>query len=300
MSLSRDAFPAMGTRIEVSADGAAALPAVRRLFAAREAELSRFRPDSGLSRLNRAAGRPVAVDPVLLRAVERAVAAARATGGAFDPCLGGPMNAIGYDRDFDRLPPDGAAAGGSVRRAGGAWRAIEIDPRAGTVTLPAGAVLDLGGIAKGMTVDEAVAMLRDRGVRSALVSAGGDLAVHGLPPGATGWTIHVRTPRGPIPVALRQGALATSGVERRNWVQGGRRRHHLIDPASGAPARSGLWSATAVAADCERAEAAATAAFVLGAGAGAAVLERLGMDGLLVAPSGGALPIGAWPAREAA
>ena len=101
-------------------------------------------------------------------------------------------------------------------------------------------------------------------------------------------------------VTVPAGALATSGVERRSWVRDGIRRHHLLDPATGAPAGGGLWSVTAVADSCERAEVAATAAFVLGAGEGAALLARLGMPGLLVAPSGATLPVGGWPAAEAA
>jgi len=177
---------------------------------------------------------------------------------------------------------------------------VRVDRVAGRVTVPAGAALDLGGIAKGMTADAAIALLADAGARCALVSAGGDLAVLGRPPGRAGWTVPVRTPDGTVPVTLDRGALATSGVERRSWVRDGIRRHHLLDPATGAPAGSGLWSVTAVADSCERAEVAATAAFVLGAGEGAALLARLGMPGLLVAPSGATLPVGGWPAAEAA
>ena len=294
-------FAAMGTRVEVVVDRDAdpdAEAAVQALFAEREAILSRFRPDSALSRLNRAAGGPADAGPVLLAAVERALAAARATAGAFDPALGAQLRGLGYDRSWERM--DGAPRAVARTAPGGGWRGVRVDVEAGRVSVPAGVELDLGGIAKGMTADAAIALLDDAGARCALVSAGGDIAVLGRPPGRAGWTVAVRTPDRAIPVTLERGALATSGVERRRWVREGVRRHHLIDPATGAPADGGLWSATAVADTCERAEVAATAAFVLGAGAGARLLARLGMPGLLVAPSGGALPLGGWPAAEAA
>ncbi len=299
--LRRAVFPAMGTRVEVTVNRDAdpdAEGAVQALFAERESLLSRFLADSALSRLNAAAGRPAPAGPVVLDAVERALAAARATAGVFDPALGVQLRGLGYDRTWEEVA---GAPGGPARTApGGGWRGVRVDRAAGCVTVPVGVELDLGGIAKGMTVDAAVALLRDAGARCGLVSAGGDLAVLGRPPGRAGWTVAVRTPDGAVPVTLERGALATSGVERRSWVRDGIRRHHLIDPATGAPAGTGLWSATAVAGTCERAEVAATAAFVLGAGPGSALLDRLGMPGLLVAPSGASLPVGGWPAAEAA
>ena len=103
--LRRAFFGAMGTRVEVSVPREADRDAevvVQELFAAREAALSRFRPGSDLCRLNAAAGRAVAVGPVLLDAVERALRAARATGGAFDPALGSHMRALGYDAPSPR------------------------------------------------------------------------------------------------------------------------------------------------------------------------------------------------------
>ncbi len=299
--LRRAFFAAMGTRVEVTVDRAAdpdAEAAVQALFAEREALFSRFRDDSELCRLNAAAGRPEPAGAVVMDALERALAAARATGGVFDPALGVQLRGLGYDRTWEEVA---AAPGGPARIApGGGWRGVRVDRAAGCVTVPVGVELDLGGIAKGMTVDAAVALLAEAGARCALVSAGGDLAVLGRPPGGAGWTVAVRTPDGAVPVTLEQGALATSGVERRSWVRDGVRRHHLVDPATGAPAGTGLWSATAVAGTCERAEVAATAAFVLGVGGGSALLARLGVPGLLVAPSGASMPVGGWPAAEAA
>src|SRR6185437_5996519 len=107
--------------------------------------------------------------------------------GLYDPTLLHTLTRLGYDRTFDDLaaaqdePPAGAGAR-SVPPVGG-WRGIVVDRATRRVTLPAGVGLDFGGIAKGMAVDAALARLRGMGVSCALVNAGGDLAVLGLPPG---------------------------------------------------------------------------------------------------------------------
>src|SRR5207248_6614299 len=140
-----------------------------------ERRLSRFRPDSELARLNAADGRPVAAGPLLLGVLREALRAAAATDGQYDPCLGRQLADAGYARSFaERATWDPPAA--SSRRAGGAWRDVEVDAR-GRVRLPRGAQLDLGGIAKGMAVDAALDLLAAAGIPAALVSAGGDLAV---------------------------------------------------------------------------------------------------------------------------
>ena len=301
--LRRAFFGAMGTRVEVTVPGDAdrdAEVAVQRVFAVREAALSRFLPGSDLCRLNAAAGRPAVVGPLLLDAVERALLAARATGGAFDPALGAQIAALGYDRTFSSVDPDDAATPARPPRPGGAWRRVVVDRERSRVTLPAGTALDLGGIAKGMAVNAALVDLRRAGVPTALVSAGGDLAVIGLPPGRTGWRVAVTLPGGEVPVTLTRGALATSGLARRAWRRAGAHHHHLIDPATGASAGRGVWSASAVAGSCEQAEVAATAAFVLGPGAGARMLTAHGLAGLIATPTGATLPIGAWPAAAEA
>jgi thiamine biosynthesis lipoprotein len=272
--------------------------AVRDLFAVREAALSRFRADSDLCRASASAGRPVRVGALLLDALSAALRAARATGGAFDPCLGTQMAAIGYDRPFRpglRVSPAAPALS-----RGGRWREVVVDRERRTVRIPRGVALDLGGIAKGMAVDAAIEILRDAGVGSALVSAGGDLAVLGRPPGAVGWSVRLAECPGDERVTLHGGALATSSVTRRTWVQGGSQRHHLVDPRTGEPARSGLRAVSVAAATCEQAEVAATAAMVLGIDAGSAFLRRVGLAATLVPELGAPRPLNAWPARSAA
>ena len=159
-------FRAMGSEVHLvvptgNADDAAL--AVECLFSQWEGVLSRFRPESELSRLNARPGTPVTVGPILLAAVEAAIEAARATGGLFDPTLGHELVRLGYDRSFeemgDALPSPRRPGGG-----GGGWRTMVVDRSAGVVTMPAGSELDLGGIAKGMAVDASLGLLRSLGI----------------------------------------------------------------------------------------------------------------------------------------
>lgn len=303
-AMRRDDFAAMGTTVSVVTDAEAADTGdeVERLFAEWEQCLSRFRPDSELSRLNARAGRPVAVSPLLFDVLTAALRAARATAGLYDPTLLRTLEGLGYDRSFELLPqeaPNAPTCGsrpGRLAPAGGGWRRIELDPRMRTVTIPAGVGLDLGGIAKGMAVDATIKRLRVIGARAAMVSAGGDLRVHGLPEGLVSWPIAVDGGHGPVTVALTHGSLATSGIAKRRWRQGTVERHHLLDPRDGRPSRSGLWSVTVAAATCGHAEIAAKTAFLLGPRAGIEFLEQKGLAGLLVGRSGASWRCGSWPA----
>lgn len=291
-------FPAMGTTIALLLPTSCAEQAggtVRALFALWEQTLSRFRPDSELARLNVRAGTPVPVSGLLWEVLTTALEAAQATDGLYDPTLQRQMAALGYDRSFEQVPA-WSARPGATPEPGGGWRDIYLDQRRRRVMLPAGVGLDLGGLAKGLAADTALALLQARGVAMALINAGGDLAVHGLPPEGDAWPIAVAMPRGECTVALARGAMATSGIARRHWRQGAEERHHLLDPRTGRPAASDLWSVSVVAARCVQAEAAATAAFVLGSKRGSQFLREQGLAGLLVRQDGRRLRVGAWPA----
>jgi thiamine biosynthesis lipoprotein len=181
---------------------------------------------------------------------------------------------------------------------GGGWRGIVLDPERRHITLPRGVGLDLGGIAKGMAVDAALEHLQTLGIDTALVNAGGDLAVRGLPPGgeAESWPIRVPLRDGIWTIALRHGALATSGVARRRWRQGDEERHHLLDPRSGLSTHNGVWSVSVAANRCVQAEVAAKVACILGPAEGAAFLTAQGLSGVLVQESGEWHTAGSWPA----
>jgi thiamine biosynthesis lipoprotein len=292
-------FPAMGTEIHVLVPDSPRdyVSLVCELFADWEARLSRFRPESELLRLNARAGTPVVVSELVFRVVAEAVLAARATAGAFDPTLLHDLVRTGYDRSFDAIPARSVGTG-RLPTGGGAWRSIVLDPGARIVELPAGCALDLGGIAKGMAVDAALDLLESLGVHTALVSAGGDLAVRGLPPLDDAWQVLVGERRDQV-IPLVRGALATSGIGRRSWRQGGRARHHILDPVTGEPAESGVREVTVAAGSCARAEAAATAAFVLGAERGASFLLERGLAGRFTHLDGTQASVGIWPEPSA-
>jgi thiamine biosynthesis lipoprotein len=294
----RERFRAMGTTVSLllpTPQAGAGYQAVQTLFAEWESALSRFNPVSELSQLNAQAGGPVRVSPLLYCVVATALDAARATEGLFDPTLLRQVVILGYDRSFEVLPavqpPSLCGAG-----PGGGWRAVALDPERCEVTLPRGCGLDLGGIAKGLAVDAALACLQEIGVERTLVNAGGDLAVHGLPPDGASWPVTVPTRTGTQTVALQYGALATSSVARRRWRQGRQERHHLLDPRTGTPAAGHLWSVSVGAATCAQADVAAKAAYLLGPVEGARFLSAHHLSGLLVAADGTYHTAGTWPA----
>ncbi len=292
----------MGTEVSVVAEAGEAERAraeVAELFERWERTLSRFREDSELSRLNALAGTQVVVSELLLGALTTALAAARATAGLYDPTLLRALERLGYDRSFEHVPALAPAA--TVASApGGGWRRIRLDQRERTVTLPAGVGVDLGGIGKGMAVDAAIERLRADGLRRAMVNAGGDLRVLGTPADLGSWPVAIDGPKGSLTVPLARGALATSGIGRRRWRQGAAERHHLLDPRSGQPAWTGLWSVTVAAATCARAEVAAKTAFILGQRAGADFLAGKRLAGLLATDSGAWRAAGSWWSNHAA
>ena len=293
-------FRAMGTDVHLLLPygGSAAVALVRKLFRRWESTLSRFIPGSELSRLNDRAGEPVAVTPLLFEVASASVEAAHATEGAFDPTLLPQLVRIGYSSSFEVMPRAVAPARGLAIR-GGSWRSIALDPRSRTITLPLGCALDFGGIAKGMAVDAALETLGRHGITSALVGAGGDLSVRGLPVGSRSWPVLVGDDDARRVVPLIRGALATSGVSRRTWLQGTTRRHHLVDPDTGEPAENDLWEVTVAAETCKAAEVAATATFVLGSRLGGELLARHRLAALLTLRDGTLRAVGAWPSLVA-
>lgn len=290
----------MGTTVSMlipEGQGELGVSIVRALFSEWEQALSRFLPASELSRLNRQAGISTAVSDLLYQVLATALNAAQATGGVYDPTLLDQLVQLGYDRTFDDLPAVLQSGPIFPGEPGGGWRGIRVDPIRRRVTLPAGIQLDFGGIAKGMAVDAALENLRLSGVSPALVNAGGDLAVLGLPPSAQHWQLAVPGRERFWTIPLRQGAVATSGIARRHWWQGQALRHHLLDPRTGLPAQSDLWSVSVVADRCEQAEVAAKVAFILGSRQGAEFLRRHHIAGLLVYTDGTWETVAPWPAQ---
>ncbi|HEU4599239.1 MAG TPA: FAD:protein FMN transferase [Solirubrobacterales bacterium] len=298
LPLAVSTFATMGTEVRLLAppDGIdEARSLVEALFGEWDRRFSRFRGDSELAGLNAAAGRPFPVSGPMLDVVEASLTAARLTDGLFDPTLLHRLEELGYDASFERLPPDRAAAP-LTPWSSGAWRAIRLDRAGGTIQLPDGVALDLGGIAKGMAVDAALGQLRQAGIAPAAVNAGGDLAVLGTPPASDGWAIEIEGIA--EPVALDSGALATSSRLRRRWRVGGEARHHLIDPRTGLPAAGEVVSATVAAGSCRAAEVAAKVALLLAPTEASLFIGRHRLTALLLLENGSAWRLGEW--REAA
>ena len=271
--MERRTFRAMGTDIELlvdAADAAGALDAAEAEFHRLEAILSRFLPESELSRLNESGAADAG--PELVALTSLSLAARELTGGRFDPTVHDAVVAAGYDRTFDEVAADGPSAppvacGGGVTVTG---RRIELEP---------GVRLDFGGIGKGWAADRAAELLSAAG--PCLVNAGGDIAVRG---GA--WPVGVQTASGSLTVELTTGGLATSGRDRRHWRRGGRELHHLIDPETGTSAESDLERATVIAGDAVSAEIWSKALYLRGRAAAAEEADRRGLPSVLVTTDG--------------
>ena len=168
------------------------------------------------------------------------------------------------------------------------WRGVAVDNAAGTITRPPGLRLDTGGTTKGLAADAAAQLLRDRGAGRVVADCGGDLRVAGAPA-----DVVVEHPLTGAPAATLRvaGGVATSGLARRVWPHpGGGTAHHLLDPATGAPAWTGLISATALAPTALHAEALAKAALLRGPAGARRLLARRG--GVLVHDDGAVERVG--------
>lgn len=254
----------MGGRVTMTVTGASAglIDELETELARLERLWSRFLPDSELSRLNAAAGRPLAVDPAtieLIRAMQRGFVE---TQGAFDPTLLPVLVDSGYASSFQHA--DRVSTVPTSSRPGGDPCEILISDT--EVQLPFGMTLDSGGIGKGFAADLLAARALDLGAAGAMIEIGGDLVAigTGLVDGA--WSVGVEHPddstRHLEIIRISSGAVATSGTRRRSWTADGETRHHLLDPSTLLPARTGLASATVLAGTGARAEVLTKVAFM--------------------------------------
>jgi thiamine biosynthesis lipoprotein len=289
------AFAAMGTQVRLLATPGAPLAGARAELERLAARLTRFDAGSELSRLNRDPRTAVPASPALRAAVRAALAGARVTDGLADPTLLGPLERTGYVRSLNGRPRADLHAAlhrAPVRRAaqprsGAEWPLVSVDDRRRLVLRPPGVRLDLGGSAKGLIADRLVAMLAGAG--PCIVDCGGDVSAAGR------HDVEVLHPLTGEPVArlsLDDGAAATSGIGARLWWDpDGRPAHHLLDPATGAPAWTGVLAATALAPAAAMAEALAKAAVLAGPAGAATLLRRYG--GVVVTDDGAVQTVGA-------
>ncbi|HEY2537084.1 MAG TPA: FAD:protein FMN transferase [Solirubrobacteraceae bacterium] len=276
---------------------------------------SRFRADSEIARINASAGRVVRVSPLLAEALALAIRAAQLTDGDVDPTVGSALKLAGYDRDWrmlEHLPED--TSPGDLQlgkppfspivlaRTVCGWRSVAFDGAARTVRVPRGFEIDLGATAKAWAADRAAHAAAQAAGCGALVAIGGDIATSGIAP-TSGWAVYVtedhrsdqRAPGQAI--TIRSGGLATSSTTTRRWRHRGRTMHHIIDPATGAPALKAWRTVSVAAASCADANIATTSALVRGGGA-TAWLARMGVPARLVGENGRVYTVGSWPAER--
>lgn len=247
-------------------------------FAQIEACCTRFDAQSELRRLCARVGETVPVSEMLFEPLRFAMAVAHDTDGAFDPTIGGTMEARGFDREHRTgLLANSATAA----QAGGSYRDVHVDDVARTVTIARPLTLDLGAVAKGLAMDVAARELRPFG--DFAIDAGGDVYLGGRNANHEPWTVGIRHPRAANEVIetirVCDMAVCTSGDYERAGVatDGG---HHIVDARSRTSATL-LASATVVAPHAMVADALATAAFVLGPEKGIEFLEAHGAAGVL-------------------
>ena len=247
---------------------AAAEAAFRRVEALNQI-FSDYETDSELNELSRTAGsgKWVRVSDDLWRILVESQRFAALSDGAFDVTVGPCVSLWRKARREKRLPD--AVKLAEAREAVG-YRKLELKEKRARLLVP-DMKLDLGGIAKGYAVDEAMKVLRAHGIRHALVGAAGDIAVSESPPGKTGWQIEIGAPS--KPVSLSNAAVSTSGDIFQHLEVNGVRYSHIVDPRTGIGITHQLL-VSVIAPDSMTADALATAISVLGPEKGTALAKR--------------------------
>jgi len=295
-------FDAMGSHVRflIGEPGPGCPPApgaaedARRFVTDFDQALSRFRPDSELSMLNADPRPEVPASDLLREAVKAGIWAAERTGGLVDPTLLREIESSGYRESRAGVPgaPLGAALEDAPPRRparpnpDGRWRDFEVDDRAKTIKRPPGLLFDTGGTGKGLAAD--MIARRFRGFSRFIVDCGGDIRIGGADALVHPYEVFVEHPltgeRAHV-LRLGTGAVATSGLNVRIWRrEDGSYSHHILDPASGEPAWTGLVGVTALGDTALEAETVSKAALLSGPGG---ARELLGDRGGLLVHDGG-------------
>lgn len=244
----------------------AAVEEIQRL----EKLLDRTDSASAIGSLNQMSGQTVETEAEVCRLIEAAGVYSDATGGAFDITIAPVVSAWGFTEDAYRVPSQEEL---EERMACVGMEHVALTED--TVTLDAGTQIDLGGIAKGYATDRLAQLFAEHGVERGWVSLGGNVLACGTRPDGTAWKVGIQDPKGATEealvglVGLQDAYAVTSGGYQRFFEENGKTYHHIIDPATGYPADSGLLSVTVVA-DSKTAgngtmcDALSTALFVMG------------------------------------
>ncbi len=266
-------FRAMNTSVILAAEegemAISGMQAAKLFIDECEQRFSRFLPASKISELNRSAGEWLKVSDELMDMLQLSMKYHTETKGLFDPSILPDLRQAGYDRSMDEIRASGVVNNfpASKRTPRPAFDEIGFNLADNRVLLPRGMEIDLGGIAKGWIVDKAAHLLNSYADACA-VSAGGDMLFIGHPSDGMDWDVYLEDPRDPLQMLsqlhIGSGAVATSSVMKRTWSQGEKAQHHLIDPRTGAPARTDWLSVTVISPDIITAEVYAKAILING------------------------------------
>lgn len=285
----------MGSRFEVTAVHADAKTARKAVAAAYaeidrlEAIISSWRDTSETSRINQNAGRkPVSVSPELFGLIHRATKISALSGGIFDITFAGAGKLWDFKAEQPQLP-DPVAVRKKLNLVD--YRKVHLNPKTRSVYLSEPDMrLGFGAIGKGFAANRATAVLKQHGIQSGVVNAGGDLVAFGTREDGQPWTVAVADPQDPDAVfawlRVDNQAVVTSGDYERFIEVDGIRYSHILDPRTGFPVRD-LRSVTIICPDGELADALATTVFILGRNEGLALVNRLkNVEALLVTAEG--------------
>lgn len=213
--------------------------------------------------INHSKGAPVGVDENTGALLRFALWMAQETGGALEPTIYPVLLSWGFTTGENRIP-DKAEIQELLQNVG--YDRVQVD--GDEVRLPDGMELDFGAVGKGYTGDILVELLREKGITSALLDLGGNIQVIGSKPDGSNWRVGLRDPFGGEYLGVLEVcdlAVVTSGNYERYFVgEDGKRYGHIIDPATGYPAESGLASVTIIAKEGKICDALSTALFVMG------------------------------------
>jgi thiamine biosynthesis lipoprotein len=286
-----DSRTLMGTQVSIVVyceDAQKAAAAMKAAFA-RVAELdllmSKQRPDSEISRLNAAPSGRAKVSPDTFAVIDRALDYGKTTQGAFDVTVE-PLLALWWKAEAEQSLPTAAAMKRALSLVG--YDHIVLHPESSEVGFSRpGMRIDVGGIAKGYIVGQAVAALKAHGIGRALVTAGGDMFALGANPRRGGWLVGIRDPLKPEEniryIEAADRAISTSGHYMRFYTVRGKKYSHIVDPRTGYPAGNDVVSVTIIGPDGTATDALTKSAAVLGPEKGLAIISaQPGVDALVM------------------
>jgi FAD:protein FMN transferase len=299
MHMEEITFQAMGCQMMAAIDSQrpshlVQLQAVPAWFEIWEQRLSRFRPDSEVSKINRGSG-PMKISSLLAEVLHVGQMAYRKSDGLVNPLILEALEAAGYDHSFNELVDENVSTTDMKVIMKNDMLALDFHHR--RFNRPPNSRLDLGGIAKGWAADRATRRLGK--LAPVLLDAGGDVSVSGPRADGSPWPVGVADPINHDhlidTVMLNFGGIATSGRDYRRWRKNGAWQHHIIDPRTNRPAQTDVLSATVIASSACLAEMAAKTVLIMGSLDGLRWLEEHpGFAGLVVLDDGTTLHNRRW------